>query len=328
MAAPKQPGQKTGGTLTVLPVVVSAPAPPTNTRTVVIAGAPQAETAIALADEWLGFEVVDKVTHGAALVALKEAKIVDRDIVAHWKKITQAIDAIKGDAKAALLKEQTPASDVVKHLTKVCLAYDEAENQRAADEAREKEDARIAEEQARRNRLRDEALIHADRLEAMSPKISVREMAFVETWAAMGFDPKRAGLAAKAAEYKDPHDERTIERILRRPPVVDFISKKREAISIRLQAEARAATPISVVTEDVEPEVAHVNGLAKVRSYKCDEDRVDIAALWRAVKAGTVSTDAFRVYMPYLNQEADRLKEKFEETYPMCRLKKKETIRG
>ncbi len=300
-----------------------APSPPATTQMVIdLTPSPEAQQGLTLRQQATALVVRDKDTHRGALEFIRGAKQLKRTIEEHWSRITRVIDNTKRDLLDLKRRDVEPVEEALRIAEGVTVAYQQAEDRRV----REEQDRlrRQEEERARQQRERElaEQEARAEALERDSPDLSNREQIFVEAYV----DGLTDRDAAVRAAFKNP--KAAALRLLATQKIVDAISAKREAIAIREQAAAKKASPLDVNhVATVQRETSHVAGTRTTMTYGCEEV-YDKAALYRAIVAGDVSWDAVQPNPVYLNDQARKLKDLFEASYPGCRLRKKAGIAG
>lgn len=174
-------------------------------------------------------------------------------VEAHWN-ITTQIHKLHRRMTAARSRT-TDSLDTAKSIgNRLHNTYVENEKRRAREE--EERINREREAAAQRQRAEELAAAEAEALrrEAAAPTLSEREGIFVDHL----FGGKLPAQAAKLAGYKNP--EEVGPRMAGSAKVVTALTAKREAATIRTQAEAKRAEPVQVERVEVKPEISRASG--------------------------------------------------------------------
>lgn len=317
----------------------------TKTGTAIAAPAPKSESlAIALQPKHLAAAIKyrdraalvvisDKASDEGAQLTIKEGKELRKKVVADWKIVKDKLNGLIGVVRGLEAKELEAVDAGLTPITNRHIAWKEADDARIAREAQAERDRK--EERARKDREKELQRQEdaAAELEAASDDLSARELWFVtkvvegdiDIGRGMQRDVAAMERICKDAGYKDP--AKAVERLIFAPKIVKAIASTVAAKAIREQAQALREEPIAVTTTKVESNTAKVPGLRHTTNYSC-EAVVDVAAFIKAYRAGELDDDAMKPNLVFLNKEADRLKDKFEQAYPGARLKVTKGVAG
>jgi hypothetical protein len=299
----------------------AAPAPvPDRKLEITLQPSPEAAEGLQLRQLSTSIMVVDKKSHEEALLFIRGAKQVKRRVEEHFAKLKRMATTLHRSILDMERAELGPIEEAINAAEAPVLAFQAAEKRRV-DEENEKR-RREAEEQARKDR---EAVLRkmeaaALRAEADSDALSPREMAFAVK-IVMGTNEV---VAAREAGYKDPSS--AAARLMQTNKIIQAIASQRKAREIREQQQAERNRPLDVQTREVVRETAKVSGVRNTVTYSARVD--DEQALWAAVVAGTVPSQAFKVDEVFLNSQARQLRESFESVFVGCALVKRDGIAG
>lgn len=287
------------------------------------------KAAIAFRDKAATTVISDKASDEGALVTIKEGKELRRKILADWDGVKRPLNNLIEKVRDLEKAELAAVDAGLKPITDRHVAWKELDDARIAAEAEAeriaKEKKAKADREADLQRQEDAAAA----LEAESDELSAREKKFVEMVAAMrgtSLDgPKTPEYAATQAGFKSP--ELKGPALLTSPKIAKAIESIIAAKAIREQAEALREQPVVITTTKKESKVATVSGIRHTTNYKC-EGIVDLAKFVAAYRAGDLDDDAMEPNLVFLNAEAERLKDKFEQAYPGARLKVTKGVAG
>ncbi len=273
-----------------------------------------------------GIVITDKTTHETALRNVKDAKQGRRVVEAYYdrpdgpiKRLMTALDAVREMRKS----DYAPFDAAIEISSKN--AIDFTTEQKRMEQARA--DAQRREDEAKAAAKREADLAA---LEASSEDLSDRERVFCDGIVA-GFTPANA---ADRAGYKDP---------LRKGHDLIAKQKIKDAIANLREAKELAAKPVIVEsTSRPESQIAKVAGTHVHTNYYCGS--FDAKALLTRLAADygvdpSVTTAVDRYLLKdtpsadspvkrMMSNQADSLKELFEQAWPMCKLRKTEGIAG
>ncbi|HMJ04007.1 MAG TPA: hypothetical protein VK506_13790, partial [Conexibacter sp.] len=282
-----------------------------------------ARQALTLRAEAERLVVVDKSSHTAALLFIKDAKTIKRNITEHWQRITRAVDEMKTNLLNLKRQDLEPVERAIALVEDRALAYQREEDRRV----REEEDRRRRDAEREANERRERELAEQERKalehEAQSADLSEREELFV-THIVLG---DSALVAARQARFKDP--AAAASRLMKTAKILAAISGRQRARELRQQAEAIKAQPLDVVTaKPVERQVGKVSGTRTVVTYSAVVDDAD--KLIDAVCKGDAARSVVMPNVVELNAQARQLKDAglFAAAFPGCRLVKHEGIAG
>lgn len=300
-----------------------------NNISVAIKEAPGAAKGSALVLQANTLVIRDRASHEAAREFLKGAKLLKREIEAHYAAIKKPLN----EARAVVLdlekKHLAPVDQAIAIAERIDTAYVQEQRRIEEAELRRREEEERAKEQARRAVEAAEAERVALELEGASEELSARELSFCRCYLNSDKSVKALISCAKSAGYRDP--ETMAARLVKSAKIQKAIAGMQAAARVREQAEAAQQAPIHVDVAPVESQIGKVAGTSVRTYYSCG--KVNLVQLCRdalkAYDAGDPSKMlALQADTVFLNDQARQLKELFPAVWPACELAKREGVTG